>query len=118
MAGAFGFETNHYDVARRCGERVLLPEVRKTPASALIITDGFSCHEQIVQATKRQPLHFSQVIQMAIREGPGGPAGDYPERSYTTQNSLRTWPRTALRIGGAIGAAALLWRLAQAGRAR
>src|SRR5207248_1720183 len=27
MAGAFGFETDHYDIAMKCGERVLLPEV-------------------------------------------------------------------------------------------
>src|SRR5205085_8276840 len=46
-AGAFGFENDKYEVAMKCGERVLLPAVRRSPADTLIITDGFSCHEQI-----------------------------------------------------------------------
>ena len=29
MAGAFGFQENHYDVSLKCGERVLLPKVRQ-----------------------------------------------------------------------------------------
>ncbi len=31
MAGAFGFERDHYDVSIKCGERVLLPAVRSAP---------------------------------------------------------------------------------------
>jgi hypothetical protein len=33
------------------------------------VADGYSCREQIVQATGREPLHLAQVIRMAI---PGG----------------------------------------------
>jgi FAD/FMN-containing dehydrogenase/Fe-S oxidoreductase len=68
MAGAFGFEKEHYDVAMKCGERVLLPAVRTTSADALIITDGFSCREQIAQATGRRALHLAEVIQMALHQ--------------------------------------------------
>ena len=68
MAGAFGFEKDHYDVSVRCGERVLLPAVRAAPDDTLIIADGFSCREQIYQATGREALHLSQVIQMALRQ--------------------------------------------------
>jgi len=69
MAGAFGYEkaNGHYDIAVAAGERVLLPEVRKAPADDLIIADGFSCQEQIIQQTGRTPLHMAQVLQMAIR---------------------------------------------------
>jgi FAD/FMN-containing dehydrogenase/Fe-S oxidoreductase len=66
MAGAFGFEREHYDVSIRCGERVLLPAVRKLPEDSLIITDGFSCHEQIKQTTGRSALHLAEVLQQAL----------------------------------------------------
>ncbi|WP_202796825.1 FAD-binding and (Fe-S)-binding domain-containing protein [Pedosphaera parvula] len=70
MAGAFGFERgDHYDVSIKCGERSLLPAVRHSSEDTLIIADGFSCHEQIVQRSNRKPLHIAQVLQMAIHEG-------------------------------------------------
>jgi Fe-S oxidoreductase len=49
MAGAFGYEKDKYDVSIACGERSLLPEVRKAGLSTLIVADGFSCREQIAQ---------------------------------------------------------------------
>jgi len=42
MAGAFGFEKDHYTVSIKAGERVLLPAVRKADKEMLIIADGFS----------------------------------------------------------------------------
>lgn len=82
MAGSFGFEAEHYDMSIKCGERVLLPAVREAPRDALIISDGFSCREQIAQTTDRQALHLAQVMQMALREGPGGARAEPPERDY------------------------------------
>ena len=69
MAGAFGFEKEHYDVSIRCGERVLLPAVRAAERDTLIIADGFSCREQIAQTTGRRALHLAEVLQAALREG-------------------------------------------------
>jgi FAD/FMN-containing dehydrogenase/Fe-S oxidoreductase len=66
MAGAFGFERDHYEISMRVGERVLLPKVRDAAQDTLIVADGFSCREQIAQATGRQVLHLSQVLQMAL----------------------------------------------------
>jgi FAD/FMN-containing dehydrogenase/Fe-S oxidoreductase len=66
MAGAFGFEKDHYDVSIKVGERVLLPTVRQADPDTLIVADGFSCHEQIAQTTGRRPLHLAQVLQMAL----------------------------------------------------
>jgi Fe-S oxidoreductase len=106
MAGAFGFEKgDHYDVSMKCGERVLLPAVRGAAKDSLIIADGFSCREQIAQATGRRALHLAQVIQMAMREGPGGPPGDYPESVCPRLEKKR---RPALRKAVAIGACALI----------
>jgi len=70
MAGAFGYEKDHYDVSVACGERVLLPEVRDAPADWLILADGFSCREQIEQETERHALHLAQVLQLALKQGP------------------------------------------------
>jgi FAD/FMN-containing dehydrogenase/Fe-S oxidoreductase len=64
MAGAFGFEKSHYDVSLAIGERVLLPEVRKAAPETLIVADGFSCREQIAQATGRPALHLAEVVAM------------------------------------------------------
>src|SRR5205814_738078 len=64
MAGAFGFEKDHYDISVKCGERVLLPKVRQTEPEVLIITNGFSCHEQIVQRSDRRPLHLAEVLHL------------------------------------------------------
>lgn len=66
MAGSFGFEKGeHYDVSMRCGERVLLPEVRRASLETLVIADGFSCREQIRQGAGREALHLADVIAMA-----------------------------------------------------
>jgi Fe-S oxidoreductase len=73
MAGSFGFERGErYEIAVRCGERVLLPAVRQAPRDALILADGFSCREQIAQGTGRRALHLAQVLHLALREGPRG----------------------------------------------
>lgn len=68
MAGSFGFEAEKYDVSVKIGDRVLLPAVRAAAADTLIITDGFSCYQQIEGLTGRKALHIAEVLQMAIRE--------------------------------------------------
>jgi len=67
MAGGFGFEKEHYDLSIKVGERALLPAVREAAAETLIVADGFSCREQILQATGRHALHLAELIQMALR---------------------------------------------------
>jgi FAD/FMN-containing dehydrogenase/Fe-S oxidoreductase len=93
MAGAFGFEKEHYDVSIKAGERVLLPAVREADKDTLIIADGFSCREQIAQTTDRRALHLAQVIQMAMRKSQEGAetlaATRYPEAQYTASNQER-----------------------------
>ncbi|MGI8905415.1 MAG: FAD-binding and (Fe-S)-binding domain-containing protein [Candidatus Sumerlaeaceae bacterium] len=68
MAGAFGFDAHNYDISVAIGERVLLPAAREAAADTLIITDGFSCREQVEQLTDRKPLHLAQVLQLAIAQ--------------------------------------------------
>src|SRR5205814_827304 len=85
MAGGFGFEREHYEISRKCGERALLPRVRTAPKDALVIADGFSCREQIRQGSDRQALHFAQVAQLGLRKVE---LGDYPERQFISSEAV------------------------------
>jgi hypothetical protein len=98
MAGSFGYESDKYDVSIKAGERVLLPEVRKAGLSTLIVADGFSCKEQIEQQTNRRALHLAEVISIAMKEGPSGPGGIYPE-DRSVQQRLEQQRRSVRRAG-------------------
>lgn len=67
MAGPFGFDRDKFAVSQAVGERVLLPAVRNAPADALIVSDGFSCREQIFHATGRRAMHLAEAMQLAMR---------------------------------------------------
>ncbi|MBX5491923.1 MAG: FAD-binding oxidoreductase [Chloroflexi bacterium] len=70
MAGAFGYTAGQpYEVGRAAGERVLLPAVRAAAPDTLIIANGFSCREQILQGTQRPALHLAEVLWLALRHG-------------------------------------------------
>ncbi len=67
MAGAFGFERDHYEISIACGERVLLPAVREASPETLILADGFSCREQIAQVTGKRARHLAEALAAALR---------------------------------------------------
>jgi Fe-S oxidoreductase len=67
MAGPFGFEKEKFAVSQAVGERVLLPAVRSASPETLIISDGFSCREQIEQATGRKPMHLADILQLGLQ---------------------------------------------------
>jgi Fe-S oxidoreductase len=114
MAGAFGFEKHNYETSMKVGERVLLPKVRAARNDTIVIADGFSCREQIAQSTHREALHLAEVLQMALREGPAGPGGDYPERRLR-KRAKASVVKVALWLAGAVavvtGTAALIRKL-------
>jgi FAD/FMN-containing dehydrogenase/Fe-S oxidoreductase len=70
MAGSFGFDKSKYDISMRIGEGVLLPAVRDAAPDTLIVADGYSCREQIAQATGRHALHFAEVLAQGMASGP------------------------------------------------
>ena len=119
MAGSFGFEKEKYDVSVACGERVLLPAVRKAGTSTLIVADGFSCQEQIRQCTDRHALHFAQVLDMALHQDQRPLARVLPEsevvatRKKAAANSMS---RVSLGAAAIAGGSALAFLLAK-GRA-
>jgi Fe-S oxidoreductase len=67
MAGPFGFEKEKYEVSQAVGERVLLPAVRNTPENVLIVSDGFSCREQIQQSAGRRAIHLAEALQLGMK---------------------------------------------------
>ena len=117
MAGSFGYEADHYQVGLDCGERVLLPAVRSAPQDELIVTDGFSCREMIRQETDRHAVHFAQVLQMAIKEGPNGPAGRLPEKEYTTLARTPAIPVGIMAGAAVLAGLGLFWSFSRRGRA-
>ena len=68
MAGPFGFERSKYAISQAIAERVLLPAVRQAGSDTLIVTDGFSCREQIRQGTGNQAIHFAELLQLAMKD--------------------------------------------------
>ncbi|MCZ6753173.1 MAG: FAD-binding protein [Acidobacteria bacterium] len=66
MAGAFGFEKEHYDFSLAVAETKLLPAVRALAPDAMVVASGVSCRQQILHTTGRQPLHPAEVCERAL----------------------------------------------------
>ncbi len=66
MAGAFGYETEHYDISMKMGERRLFPEVRDADDETIIVAAGTSCRHQIEDGTGKKALHPAQVLWQAM----------------------------------------------------
>lgn len=65
MAGSFGFNPDHIEISKAIGEEVLFPAVRAQSSSTYILTNGFSCREQIRQGTGREVVHLAELLQRA-----------------------------------------------------
>jgi Fe-S oxidoreductase len=62
LAGNFGFEREHYEVSQALAERALLPAVRATDDSTVVVADGFSCRTQVAQGSTRGAVHIAEVL--------------------------------------------------------
>jgi len=61
MAGAFGYEADHYDISVAVANLELIPALRANP-DALVIATGTSCRHQIRDLTGRRALHPLEVL--------------------------------------------------------
>ncbi len=68
MAGAFGYEKEHYDLSMKVGELVLFPAVRNSSQETLIAAPGTSCRHQIKDGTNRTALHPVEILYDALVE--------------------------------------------------
>ena len=69
MAGAFGYEAEHFDISMQMAEASLLLSVRKAPADTIVVADGTSCRHQIHDGTGRAALHVARVLGAALKHG-------------------------------------------------
>ncbi|HEY3246944.1 MAG TPA: FAD-linked oxidase C-terminal domain-containing protein [bacterium] len=69
MAGAFGFEAEHYDISMAIGERRLLPAVRRQRDDVAVVAMGVSCRQQISHGTGRRALHLVELLAEALTSG-------------------------------------------------
>ncbi len=68
MAGAFGFEKEHYETSMKVGEMVLLPTVRNADPSTLITATGTSCRHQIKDGAKKTAYHPVEILFDALKK--------------------------------------------------
>ena len=61
MAGAFGYEKEHYDVSVKIANLALIPAVNADP-DATVVATGTSCRHQIRDLTHREALHPLEVL--------------------------------------------------------
>ncbi|MBE0615010.1 MAG: FAD-binding protein [Burkholderiales bacterium] len=75
MAGAFGYEADHYRISMDMAEASLLPALRKADPETLLVADGTSCRHQIHDGLRdddnpekgiRQAVHVAQVLLRAL----------------------------------------------------
>jgi FAD/FMN-containing dehydrogenase/Fe-S oxidoreductase len=66
MAGAFGYEREHYNISMSIGEQSLFPIIRLAP-EAQIVVNGFSCLNQLLDGTGRRPYHIVEILREALQ---------------------------------------------------
>ena len=66
MAGAFGYEKEHFEVAQKVGELILFPYVRNVPPDEIISAAGTSCRHQIKDGVNKLALHPVEILFNAL----------------------------------------------------
>jgi Fe-S oxidoreductase len=67
MAGAFGYQKDHYAVSMKVAEQVLLPAVRASGAEDIIAASGTSCRHQIADGAGCRARHTAEVLWEALK---------------------------------------------------
>jgi Fe-S oxidoreductase len=71
MAGAFGYEKEHYYISMKIGESRLFPVVRANPEATLVVM-GVSCRQQVEHGTGVRALHLAEFLASALRDDSQG----------------------------------------------
>jgi FAD/FMN-containing dehydrogenase/Fe-S oxidoreductase len=82
VAGNFGFEAAHYEVSMKVAESALAPALRAADSGTAVLTDGFSCAQQVGHLAPGTPgLHLAQVLDPGPDTTTGHHTADTKERS-------------------------------------
>jgi len=66
MAGAFGYEKEHYQFSLEIAELELAPKIREADPDIIICASGTSCREQIQHTADREAIHPLELFADAI----------------------------------------------------
>ena len=66
MAGAFGYEKEHYDVSMAIGNQRLFPQINDLDREVQIIANGMSCRQQVIHGSGRHPKHIVEILAEAL----------------------------------------------------
>jgi FAD/FMN-containing dehydrogenase/Fe-S oxidoreductase len=67
MAGAFGYEKEHYDISMKIGSLILFPAVKKLENDSIIAASGTSCRQQIFDGSGKRALHPVEILYDALK---------------------------------------------------
>lgn len=67
MAGAFGYETDKYEVSVAIFDQGLGATLERASPDTLLIADGFSCRSQVEQLAGRRALTLAEVFRDGLR---------------------------------------------------
>jgi Fe-S oxidoreductase len=67
MAGAFGYEEEHYEISMKIGEESVFQRIRNTENTTLIAAAGTSCRHQIYDGTNRIAKHPATILKNALK---------------------------------------------------
>jgi FAD/FMN-containing dehydrogenase/Fe-S oxidoreductase len=68
MAGAFGYEAEHYDVSMKIGELGVLPNMREAAPDTILVAAGTSCRHQIADGAGRAAIHPARLLDRALAD--------------------------------------------------
>jgi FAD/FMN-containing dehydrogenase/Fe-S oxidoreductase len=71
MAGAFGYETEHYSTSMKVGELNMFPAINNS-AESIICAAGISCKSQIEDGTGRQAVHPITLVSRRLSDHDNG----------------------------------------------
>ncbi len=64
MAGAFGYEVEHYETSKTACARMLLPTLDARPEADVAVM-GISCRKQIAHFAAREASHVAEMLRRA-----------------------------------------------------
>jgi len=69
MAGVFGFQKQTRGLSKRIFAQNLEPAVEKLSQGTTVVSNGFSCHEQLNDLSAVQSLHVAEVLENKLSKG-------------------------------------------------
>ncbi len=66
MAGAFGYEKEHYVFSMKVGESETFPHIRQIPSGEVLSVSGTSCRHQISDGAGRTGIHTAEILYRAL----------------------------------------------------